>query len=551
MVRALVRRRRPRWRAAVLLAVFAACAGLLSALHHDPRLVMPRAQAIAAVRHDPVAARVLARSHADRASVLAEDARTERVAFFHGGQVVLEAGVTAHGVDRMLLLDFSRGWHPYGNWIAYEPALLAGLTLLFLLTAAVVPLRQVRNLDALALVSLLGSVVLFELRCFQWMTVAAAPPMLYLAGRALWRGLAPHPDHAGRPPRPAVPLFLWACRHLPEDVPVRLLRMILAALAFVFIAVGVSSPGAVDVLYAVMEGATRLAHGVLPYGHMPGDIFHGDTYPPLSYALYAPLAALSPVGSSWDSVDPGLAAAVAAALAAAGGVWALAGRGVDGLLAATRWLAFPPLLIVVSTGTTDTVLALLIVLAIALVRRPGASTATLATAAWFKLAPLVLVPIWLAPLRGRRLARSVGALAGVSAATLGGVLALGGGSGFRAMVHAVSFQFTRGPFQSVWGAFGVPALQPLAEATTLTLIVAAAWRLRRAPELAADPERLAAITAGVLIALELSSSYWAFLYVVWFIPLLSFDAVLERRSAGIDRSSTAPFRPPALPQVAT
>ena len=54
--------------------------------------------------------------------------------------------------------------------------------------------------------------------------------------------------------------------------------------------VGVSSFDAVDVVYAVMEGATKLIHGVLPYGHMPPGIIHGDTYPILSYALYAPLA---------------------------------------------------------------------------------------------------------------------------------------------------------------------------------------------------------------------------------------------------------------------
>ena len=98
--------------------------------------------------------------------------------------------------------------------------------------------------------------------------------------------------------------------------------------------VGVSSPNAVDVIYAVMEGATRLIHGVLPYGHMPGDVIHGDTYPVLSYALYAPLAALAPVRSTWDSVDLALAASVVAgALAAA---WALFITVAGG-----RWRAAP------------------------------------------------------------------------------------------------------------------------------------------------------------------------------------------------------------------
>ena len=70
----------------------------------------------------------------------------------------------------------------------------------------------------------------------------------------------------------------------------------------------------VDVIYAVMEGATKLIHGVLPYGHLPPGVIHGDTYPILSYALYTPLALVAPVSSLWDSVDGGLAVAVLAAL---------------------------------------------------------------------------------------------------------------------------------------------------------------------------------------------------------------------------------------------
>ena len=81
----------------------------------------------------------------------------------------------------------------------------------------------------------------------------------------------------------------------------------LVALALVYVMVAVSSPDAVDVIYAVMEGATRLIHGVLPYGHMPPGIIHGDTYPILSYALYTPLALVAPVNNVWNSVDGGLA----------------------------------------------------------------------------------------------------------------------------------------------------------------------------------------------------------------------------------------------------
>ena len=111
---------------------------------------------------------------------------------------------------------------------------------------------------------------------------------------------------------------------------------LLVVLALVYVMVGVSSPDAVDVIYAVMEGATTLIHGVLPYGHLPPGIIHGDTYPILSYALYTPLALVAPVSSLWDSVDGGLAVAVLAALVAAWAVFRSVGGSAPSVRRAVR-----------------------------------------------------------------------------------------------------------------------------------------------------------------------------------------------------------------------
>jgi hypothetical protein len=363
--------------------------------------------------------------------------------------------------------------------------------------------------------------------------LASVPGLAWLLARCLWLGLRPA---SARRPEPAIPLWRVATAALPRAARLRLLRWLLAGLALIYALVSVSSNSPVDVIYAVMEGATKLTHGVLPYGHMPGDVVHGDTYPILSYAFYAPLALVAPVRSDWDSVDLALGAgvvavlAVALALALAGRAWRPRGRGgrdaESALCTALTWLAFPPLLITASTGTTDTVLAALLVFTVLAWRRPAACAALLSAAAWFKLAPAALLPIALARARGRERARALATMAAVSAPMVALVLGLGGLHGASLMAHAIGFQFSRGSPQSLWAALGITAVQPVGQAAVLAVVAAAALRSWRESAFAADRRRISALAAAVLIGLQLTADYWAFLYVVWVVPLLCLS-VLE------------------------
>ena len=523
------------WRAALLVALLAAVA--LSAAHHEPRLGVSRHVAIRAALQDPQIRREVRSLHGVSIAVDPVDGHLTRVTFSVGGQVDAQAGVLGDGkVDTAseYTTVYANQRVPYGDWIAYEPAVLIGMSLLFVFATASLPLARRENVDVLAAVSLVGSIVLFAHRYVDLSMIATVPPLLYLA----WRGV----DVAvrGRRGTPGRALFAAATPWLDGAGRVRLLRLLLVALALTYFMVGVSSPVAVDVIYAVMEGATRIVHGLLPYGHMPGDIPHGDTYPLLSYALYAPLAALAPVNSLWDSVDGALAVAVAATLISAGFAARLVTGPVTrpaprrrrdpeeeqrGLLAALALLAFPPLLIIVSTGTTDVVLAALLLGALLLWRRPAASTGVLAVAGWFKLAPFALLPLWLAPLRGRRLARAIAAVVAVSLALVVLLIALGGAGGPGAMISAVGYQFTRGSDQSIWSALGLTALQPLGEAAVLGLLTGSVLILRADAELAGDRLRVAALSGAVLIGLQLAANYWAFLYLAWVVPLLSVSGL--------------------------
>jgi hypothetical protein len=519
--------------------VTALLAGLaLMVTHHAPRPALRAGRAIQIALHDAKARQALAGSHWTSARADPLDAQSERVTFFTGPQLVAEVALRSDGTvmagidDRALAV-------PYGDWIAYEPALIVGLCALFVLMSCVTPWRRLRNLDVAASLSLVIGVVLFQHRYLSASLEAIAPGMVYLFVRCARRALGPV-----APEPPSTPLLTAITPGIDPVRRVRWLRGAIVVLGLLFAMVALSSTDPVDVIYAVMEGATRLVHGVLPYGHMPRGIIHGDTYPILSYALYTPLALLWPVTSIWDPVDAGLAAAVLAALIAAWAIFRVlagaragraAGRAVHaeeaGLRAALAWLAFPPLLITASTGTTDVVLAAMLAVAVVLWRRPAACHAVLALAGWFKLAPFALLPVSLAPLRGRRLAGALLAIAAVSAASLAILLAFGGLHGPSAMAHAVAYQFSRGSLQSVWHALGIESLQPLGQAVVLGLIAGAVVKLRREPDLARDRARMAALSAAILLGLQLSADYWAFLYLVWVVPLVCYALYAEQPEA--------------------
>jgi hypothetical protein len=186
----------------------------------------------------------------------------------------------------------------------------------------------------------------------------------------------------------------------------------------------------------------------------------------------------------------------------------------------------------------------MLVIAVLLWRRPAASSAVLACAGCFKLAPFALVPIWLAPLRGKRLLAAAAAIAGVTAAMAGVLIGLGGANGVGAMIHAVGFQFQRGSFQSPWKALGLTSLQPVAQAGVLAVIAATAVRLRRAPALFRERHRVAALSAAVLLGLQLTADYWAFLYLVWIVPLIGMSLFADPAPAASRTAELVSVRRP-------
>lgn len=509
--------------AAALAFVVAVIALAILHAHSTPQYRISGAQAIAAARADPTVHDFLAGSGPTRARSIPLDSELRRVTFFAGPRIVYDAAVDARGVVRYHQPHSGAG-PDSGARLANSPWILGLLCALFVLATAVVPVRRLRNLDVLALLSFVATVVLLNARLVFASAAVAVVPLTYLAVRCLRVGLGPP-----RPPRPATPLYGWLTRRWSAPRRRRMLVQVTAAGALAFLMITLTSSGESDVAASSLSGATNLLHGRIPYGHIVEGVLHGDTYPLLTYVLYIPGALWTPVTDAFSDLSGSLAVAAAAALIAATGLRRLARaqahgddaeRDLAGVGAMLAWLAFPPVLLASSGGSNDMVLAAVLVWALALAGTAGRSTLLLAAAAWVKLVPLALAPLWLARLRGRELVRGLALAGAVSIVLCMWLVLLGGAGAVGEMVHGLSFQFERGSFHAPWRSFGLQGLQVVVQAGLLAAVLYSALRARRDSGLREDPVRLAAVVAGILLWVQIAANYWTWAYLPWVFPFV-------------------------------
>jgi hypothetical protein len=532
-----------RRRLLAVAAVFALCTAGLWLLHREtePHYRLSAAAAVAAAAANGSDREFLSDHAADRARVIPLDGTVQRVTFFDGPGVVLDAAVGEHG-EVVASEEHTPGVPASGAAIANSPWVLALLSALFLLAVAVVPLRRVRNLDALALVSLTATVPLINARLVAASVLCAEPALLYLTARCLYVGLGAGGARSPRSAPAEMPLTdrLWA-GWAPER-RTRMLRLAVTATVLAFLMITLTSTGYTDVAVASMQGATDILHGVLPYGHITL-AFHGDTYPLLNYLLYVPAALWRPVSNGFSDLSGSLWTAAAAALLTGAALWRIAGRpefsgqgGAGGrqgdrrLRAVLAWFAFPPVLMAASGGANDLVLAACLAWMLALRTRTAASLLALAAGVWVKAVPLVLLPIWL-PYRRRGLLSSLSPALALSAAVTALMLLLGGTAGFAATAHALSFQFQRGSFYAPWYTFHLQWLQPEAQAAVLAILAAALLHLRAEETLRTDLVRLSAIGAALLLGVQLAANYWTWSYLPWVFPFIAVALFMPRGKA--------------------
>jgi hypothetical protein len=366
------------------------------------------------------------------------------------------------------------------------------------------------HLDLLALLAFSVSLAFFNEARIGLSTPLVYPPLVYLLVRMLLVA-----RRGGRPE----PLRLL--------VPVSWLAVALVFLVGFRIGLNVTNSNVIDVGYSGVIGADRLADGTPLYGTWPKDDASGDTYGPVNYYAYVPFEQLLPWSGRWDDLPAAHAAAVVFDLLTLAGLFLL-GRRLRGpplgIVLAYAWASYPFTLYASATNSNDALVALLLVALLLVASSPPARGAMVALAGLTKFAPLALAPLFArtpSDVPRRRLRPGVTSLAFyvltfALTATVAMLPVLVRGDLRTFWDHTIAFQRERGSPFSIWGLWsGLNTLQTAVQIGAVVLaLVVAVWPRR--PTLV----QMSACGAAVLIALELGVTYWFFLYVVWFFPLV-------------------------------
>ncbi len=438
-------------------------------------------------------------------------------------------------------------------WLAFCVAFLLGL-------ADLRRLVSLRNLDLLVLLSF--SVSLWYFNHGQVFTSAplAYPPLLYLLGRAVWTTWR---DRVGGRTSPPV----W---------PVWVLAAATVFVAGFRVGLNVRDSNVIDVGYAGVIGAERIAHGQSPYGHFPtedhlkacgaadreGEIrdriqangrcesanASGDTYGPVAYEAYLLPYGILGWSGKWDTLPAAHLAAILFDVLCMVGLALVGYRFGRARLAVTlafAWVAYPFTQYVSSSNTNDALVPLFLIWGFWLVTSPVARGAAVALAGWTKFAPLVVAPLWASYPERRRRPQMLFVAAFVAVTLLAfSILLLEPHPVEAARIffrHTIRTQVDRESPFSIWdwrqyhaGLPDLHVLQRVLEGLLLVGAIAVYFVPRRK-----SPLQLAALTAALLIGFELVLTHWFYLYLPWFFPFAAFALLApERRDLATEMAAT-------------
>ena len=361
------------------------------------------------------------------------------------------------------------------------------------------------HVDLLALLGLSISLALFNNAKIGLSTPAIYPFMLYLLVRMVLLGFG-----RGRPRRP-----------LRVFVPVSWLAIGVIFLVGFRVGLNVVNSNVIDVGYAGVIGANKLLHGQPLYGNWPKDNAQGDTYGPVAYYAYVPFRMIFGWSGTWDDLPASHAAAIVFDLLTLFGLYWL-GRRVRGptlgVVLAYAWAAYPFTLWTLSSNTNDSLVALLLVLALLVITSAPARGVVGALAGLTKFAPLALAPLLLRgvdPPPGRRdIVRFALAFALTVVIVMLPVILDNNWHAF--WRDTISYQAGRTSPFSIWGLWGgLGTEQHLVQGATVALAIAVMVVPRRRGLI-----EVAALGAAILIALQLGAGYWLYSYIVWFFPFV-------------------------------
>jgi hypothetical protein len=389
------------------------------------------------------------------------------------------------------------------------------------------------NLDLLALLSFSVSLAFFDHGQIYASVPLAYPPLVYLLVRML--ALARAREGRGRTPR------LW--------VPTPWLAVGVVFLLGFRVALNVTDSNVIDVGYAGVIGAHRIATGERLYGEYPSDNEHGDTYGPVSYEVYVPFERIFGWSGGWDDLPAAHATSIVFDLLAVGLLFLLGLRIRGPTLAvalAYAWVSFPFTLYALESNSNDMIVAVLVLAALLCASSPPARGAFAALAGLTKFAPLALAPLLAThglselPRRRRPLALALFLGAFALVALVASLPAVAHDGLHEIYERTIAYQADRGSPFSIWGLYGnagTPSLKGWEDgvqacAVGLALVLSVAPRRPGLPA-------LAAACAAILIALQLGIEHWFYLYIPWFFGL-AMVALLAPRVRSERPSAPAP-----------
>ncbi|MGH3992860.1 MAG: hypothetical protein ACRDSN_10410, partial [Pseudonocardiaceae bacterium] len=252
------------------------------------------------------------------------------------------------------------------------------------------------HLDLLVLVAFGASHVFFNRGDIGISVPLAYPVLVYLLVRLLAAGFRPRARHE------------W----LVPVLPVAWLSIAIVFLVGFRVGLNVVDSNVIDVGYAGVIGADRIADGSDLYGdRFSADVERGDTYGAVNYLAYVPFEQVMPWSGSWDDLPAAHGAAIAFDLVTLLGLVLLGRRlraGREGRELGTAlgfaWAAFPYALFSLESNANDSIVAMFTVLAmLGLTLEPtrrglsaAATGAAVGLGAAAKFAPLALAPLFAA-----------------------------------------------------------------------------------------------------------------------------------------------------------
>lgn len=293
-----------------------------------------------------------------------------------------------------------------------------------------------------------------------------------------------------------------------------------------------STSNVIDVGYAGVIGADKLVHGVQLYGHWPLDNGSGDTYGPVNYFAYVPFRLIFGWSGVWDFLPAAHAASIAFDLLTMIGLFVLGWsvRGLrTGLVLAYLWAAYPFTSFVLLSNSNDALVALLIVASLVMIRFSLPRGVLGAMAGLTKFAPLALAPLLARGVGQWPPARKLVTFAIGYAVTIGlAMLPVFLSNDWHWFWNdTVVYQASRPAPFSLWGLWGgYHQTLHLPEHIMLGVAVALGLAAPFLPRGERTHVEVAALAAAIIILLQCGITYWFYLYIVWFFPLVVIALVL-------------------------